>query len=216
MSEPSPQSLSGLSVFSLIAIVILGVIPIWGLINFGWGPGQVIVLFWIESLIVGIFTWQRVRDAERGQSANGGSPLLSMRFLVRYGPLWLLQGVLTWVLLLGFLPIGDGGWRGLAQDPNVWKAVMGIGLMLTLVHWREWARPQVWRGVEPSLEMFRPYGRVLALHLAVLIGFWIAAFAGGGREVAIALCVIKLVVDLGLALWAARFRIRFEPLVERS
>lgn len=216
MPERTTQPLTGLSIFSLIALVVMGVIPIWGLLYFDWNAGQVIVLFWIESLIVGVFTWLRVRDAERNPDSRAEPFQVSSFFLMHYGLFWLVHGVLTWVLLLVFLPSSDGGWRNIAQDSNVWKAVMGLLLLQTMVYWREWARPQAWRGADPSQEIFRPYGRVMALHLAVLIGFWIAAFAGGGREVAIILCVIKLVVDLVLALWAARFRIRFEPLVERS
>lgn len=196
-------------------MLIMGVIPIWGLIYFGWNAGQVIVLFWVESLIVGIFTWLRVRDTERNPQGQEGPFKLSGFFLVHYGLFWAVHGVLSWVLILIFLPDG-GGWRPILGDTNFWKAVTGVALLQTMVHWREWARPQAWRGADPSKEMFKPYGRVVALHLAVLIGFAIAALAGGGHEVAIALCVIKLLVDVALALWEAEFRIRFDPLVERT
>ena len=83
--------------------------------------------------------------------------------------------------------------------------------MLTMVHWRDWAGPEAWRGTDPAAEMFRPFGRVVALHLVVIARFWVIRLSGGARNPVILLGASKLMVDEAVALWQAGFRVRFEP-----
>lgn len=201
----------GLSVFSLLAIVVTGVIPIWGVLTQGWSAVQIVILFWMETLIVGVFTWMRLRDTERNPDAR--EPFrMSGFFLLHYGLFWLVHGLFAWLLVLVFLPDGgwDVAWSSTFADATFWKALIGVALLQTMVHWREWARPQAWRQADPTAEMFRPYGRVAALHLAVIAGFWVVALNGGSRELVILLCVAKLLIDVAVALWQAGFKVRFD------
>lgn len=207
-SQPSP---TGLSIFSLLAIIITGLIPIWGVLNYGWNAIQIVILFWMETLIAGVFTWLRVRDAERRPGSD--QPFrLSGFFLIHYGLFWLVHGVLTWMLVLVVLP--DGGWDGAVNatfaNQSFWMALIGVGLLATMSHWRDWARPQAWRQADPVAEMARPYARVGALHLAVIGGFWVVSLNGGSHDWVILLCAAKLVIDVAVALWLAGFKVRFE------
>lgn len=211
MGETADQTPRGLSIFSLLAIIVTGLIPIWGVTNYGWDAIQIVVLFWLETLLVGIFTWLRVRDAERN-AAQDEPFQLSAFFLIHYGLFWLVHGVLTWLLVLVFMPGGgwNAAWLSTFGDRSFWLALIGIGLMLTMMYWRDWARPQAWRGADPAVEMFRPYGRVVALHLAVIGGFWIVSLSGGARNLVILLCVAKMLIDVGVSLWQAGFKVRLE------
>ena len=69
MGETADQTPRSLSIFSLLAIIVTGLIPIWGVTNYGWDAIQIVVLFWLETLLVGIFTWLRVRDARGAPAA---------------------------------------------------------------------------------------------------------------------------------------------------
>jgi len=209
-TRPEPEP-TGLSIFSLLAVIVTGLIPIWGVVAFGWDAIQIVVLFWLETLIVGIFTWLRVRDAER-RSGFDEPFSLSGFFVVHYGLFWLVHGIITWLLVLVFLPGGgwDVAWRSTFGDVSFWKALVGVGLLQTLIYWRDWARPQAWREADPTTEMLRPYARVLALHLMVIAGFWVISLNGSARGLVILLCVAKLIADVSLALWQAGFKVRFE------
>ena len=211
MDRTSATPPPSLSVFSLMALVVTGLIPIWGVLQYDWDAVQIVILFWLETLIVGIFTWLRVRDAERNPGDPGPFKVSSF-FVVHYGLFWLVHGVLVWVLVLAFMP--GVGWSGALGstfgDQSFWLALIGIGLMQTMIHWRDWSRSEAWRGADPSAEMFRPYGRVFALHLVVIAGFWILTLTGGARNLVLVLCAAKLVIDVAACLWQAGWRVRFE------
>ncbi|MBN8553328.1 MAG: hypothetical protein J0L52_10590 [Caulobacterales bacterium] len=209
-TRPAPSP-TGLSIFSLLAIIVTGLIPIWGVLNYDWNAIQVVVLFWLETLVFGIFAWMRVRDTERLPGSHEPFHLRSF-FPVHYGLFWLVHGILTWVLVLVFMPAGgwDAAWSATFADRSFWMALIGVGLLQTMSHWRDWARPEAWRAADPSAEIRRPYARVGALHLAVIGGFWVISLSGSSRELVILLCGAKLVIDAAVALWQAGFKVRFE------
>ena len=213
MDETLASRPTGLSIFSLLAIIVTGLIPIWGVLHYGWDAVQIVILFWIETLIVGVFTWLRVREAERNPGDPGPFKVSSF-FVVHYGLFWLVHGVLVWVLVLVFMAgVGwSGAWSSTVGDQTFWLALIGVGLMQTMIYWRDWARPEAWRGADPSTEMFKPYGRVVALHLLVIAGFWVITLTGGARNLVIVLCAAKVVVDVAIALWQSGWRVRFEAM----
>lgn len=214
-TAPAP---GGVSFISLMAIIITGLIPIWGVHAYGWDAVQVVILYWFESLIAGVFTFFRVRTAETHDPAERGSPFgLSGFFVVHYGIFCLVHGVFAWLLAILVMAEGDAGavWASTLANGDFWSALIGVGLLQGMVFWREWARPRAWLTASASREMFRPYGRIAAMHLTVIAGFLLLGLSNASMLMVTILCGLKLVIDLALELWSARFRIRFEPVVER-
>ena len=45
---------------TLAAIIFANLIPIWGILNWGWDLGAILFLYWLESIIVGVFSLVRM------------------------------------------------------------------------------------------------------------------------------------------------------------
>lgn len=218
MAESPVTAPKGVSLFSVLAIVAGGLVPIWGVLHYGWDAVQVVILYWIETLIVGVFTHQRLLGVERQSRQDRDGPFRNSGFFVmHYGLFCLVHGVFAVLLAILVMADGDAGavWRATLANRDFWSAVVGVGLMQTMIFWREWVRPQAWRTADGTAEMFRPYGRVLAMHFMVLAGFLLIGLTNAPMLMVLILCGAKLVVDLLLELWPHGFRIRFEPIVER-
>ena len=218
MADTQAAAPGGVSLISLIALAVGGLIPIWGVHAYGWDAVQVVILYWIETLVVGVFTWLRVAGAERHARSEAGQPFkVSSFFVMHYGLFALVHGIFAWLLAILMMANGDAGavWGATLANGDFWSATMGLVLLQGMVFWREWARPQAWRTADAQTEMVRPYGRVFAMHVAVIVGFLLIGLADAPVLMVLILCGLKLVIDLGLELWSAGFRVRFEPLVER-
>lgn len=220
MAEPAAPERPGVSFLTLAAIVVLGLIPIWGVLNHGWSALQIVMLFWVETVVVGVFTWMRLRDIERlrpeaHNPVSGGSS--SLFLALHYGIFTLVHGV--FVIVMGMVGPAEGWFdeslSDVLADRGFWMAVVGVVLLLGLGHWRDWARPEAWRTAGLGRELFRPYSRIIAMHIAVVGGVWVILGLGGAAWLVVLLCGLKLVGDLLIELILAGFRVRFEPVMDR-
>lgn len=206
--------------FTLLAIVLLGAIPIWGVLHYGWDAAQIVLLFWVETVVVGVFTWMRLKDIEgrrpgADNPVSGGSS--SLFFVMHYGIFTTVHGVAVVVMAIVGANLGwfDRSVVSMLTDSSLWTGIAGVILLVGMAHWREWARPQAWREAELGRELFRPYSRIVAMHIAVVGGVWVIMATGGAAWLVVLLCGLKLVMDLIIELAMAGFRVRFEPVVER-
>ena len=218
LPEPTPASPR---VFA--GIVIGNLIPILGVLFLGWDAGAILILYWIENFIVGVFTLPRILFAQGpaapAGSAIGGTPLaervfMAAFFCVHYGMFWVGHGVFALTLAASFrspAALSDnpvGAVEALASREAAVSFLIAIGAMVVLHafgFWREFLKTGLWRTATPGGEMFRPYGRLFVLHLTVLLGAFGLATLGAPAWTMIVLCVGKMVLELTLA-GASAFR----------
>ena len=61
---------------------------------------------------------------------------------------------------------------------------------------REWWSTGLWRRSSPMMEMFRPYGRIVVLHVTVLAAAWCLSETSAPAAAVLLLCIMKAVVEL--------------------
>lgn len=208
----------GISVLSLLAIVVLGAIPAWGVHAYGWEAAEVSVFYGCESLIVAAFAFARMITAEHPGSAGPGSRLRPrVATAIPYGLLSVAVGLLAWLVAVFVLSDGDAGAVRVRTfgSGDFWSALMGVALLQGMVFWREWVRTKAWMGAGAAEEAMASYGRIAPLVVAIP-GLGLMGLAHATATPALlALCALKLLCDLLLTLRRARFRVRFDPVVER-
>lgn len=171
---------------SIVAIgisVTMNVLTLIGVIAWHWPAGNVFLLFWLENVVIGMISLVRVVSARGPETSpatlkvNGrpvrGTPLrYGMFFALHYGIFCLVHGVFTVIVALRLGVEPSFFWLGF---PVIVIAVRYLVELLATWFGRGGLRAVV----SPQQAMTQPYPRVIVLHLAVLIAFWLGLDVGG-------------------------------------
>ena len=213
LSPPSRPSLP-----AIVGLVAVNLIPLAGALWWEWSLLSLLVIYWIESGVVGLANVPKIllaagSDAEtpRITATIDGSPIdlsgpahpadglaiypenvpIALFFLAHYGIFWVVHGVFVFSF-----PLWAPGPVGGIDAATV--ALGGTGMLLShgLSFAVNFVGREEYRSVSPHEQLFEPYGRVFVLHLTVLFGaFLLNAF--GEPVLGVALLVgLKIVVDL--------------------
>jgi hypothetical protein len=226
---------AGSAVAAVIALLVANAIPIVGVAFLGWSLWTILVLYWLENGIVGLWNVPRMLLARGPETVAlaASTPVLGTGcqrlllipfFAVHYGIFWLGHGLFL-MLLPGFAlfggafdqstfpvaPIGsgfppDGVFGGPIQGNGFGtvdtRAVVFGGLAMFVSHGVSFFQNYIGRGeylqTTAGKQMIAVYGRVVVLHLTILLGAFAIAALGAPIWVLVILVIGKTVLDLGL------------------
>jgi len=176
---------------SVLMLIGVNIIPLLGVLMLGWNVGFIMLLYWLETVIIGLFNIPKILTAQKtpqGTNAKvgvGGRLFIVIFFAVHYG-IFNFGHYAFLKDMFDLPPIGL----------DVLIAVAGLGLshgVSLIVNWfgkREYAHN------DPSLQMFKPYGRVVIMHVVIILGgFFVLAFKGAWI-VLVLLIVLKTLADV--------------------
>jgi hypothetical protein len=204
----------GSSYGALIALVLANLIPLAGVIFLGWSVWQILIIYWLENGIVGLYNVLKMQKAEGTDEAsatvtiNGRRPVGDAKsslipfFCLHYGIFWTVHGVFVLTLpLFGASETGGESSLGTTPDPLVLViAVIALLISHGVSYWFNFIGGGEYKRVSAAGQMFKPYGRLVALHLTIIFGA-IAISITGAAIVALAILVLlKLALDIGLHL----------------
>ena len=184
-------------------ILLLNLIPVGGVLWLGWDAGQILMLYWVENVIVGVTSLIRILTAQdRPAPAQGPPPEHPVKigcfFIVHYGLFTLVHGVFT-MILAGKAVGGSGAlWDRVFANSTFHWAMLAAAILQVVILVREWWAGGLWRRSTPYMEMFRPYGRIVVLHITVLAGAWCLSETSAPVWAVLILCLMKAVVELVL------------------
>lgn len=184
-------------------------IPVLGVLLWGWRLSDLILLYWIENGVVGLYTIAKIvasrpAGVPRAKLIMGkvsGVPF----FVLHYGLFWLIHGLFV-VALFG----GPGPTIPVQPHTFFFAAVIvtwlradvyalpALGLLLS--HGVSFLTNYLGRGeyrrLGPDELMLLPYGRVALLHLVVMAGGFLVLFLGQAQPVLLLFVAVKVAVDL--------------------
>ena len=180
----------------------------WGVLALGWSPFIVIMLYWFENVVIGVFSLAKIllTGAHLGAASLVGVLSTGVFFIVHYGMFTVGHGVLL-VQLFGSTELGRGATDGslfaplgatlhyLLSDREGWLAVIAIiavhaGLFI------QWSLRT--RELPTALnELIRaPYGRIIVLHITLIAGAFLMQAFHAPKFGALLLIALKLAYDL--------------------
>ena len=189
-AQPLPPDRS-----SLWVLVALNLLPAVGAGFFGLRVQELVMLYWLENLVIGLFHLWRIRVA----ALPGVKGVMQAAFIAHYGIFCMLHGVILATL---FRPQGAGiSLAGsVAEALNDVAGVLAL-LALVVVHGYGFVRDVQSRRMQVGdtllALMLAPYRRILVLHLFVMVGGLMFAGAEGG-----AMATLFVLIKTGLDVWS--------------
>jgi hypothetical protein len=215
---------------AVVALIVANAVPLFGVLFLGWNVWTILTIYWLENGVVGFFNVLKMSKAAGTDPVGSGvtatmngrpiagsaKAVLIPFFIVHYGIFWLVHGVfiLTLPMLQAFGAIGVGffggpvfgdvpsdGGAGIASDPGAIAFVLiglfishGISYRLNYIGRGEYLRTSVVR------QMAAPYGRLVILHVTIILGGMAIAFTGAPAAAVFILVLLKTALDLGFHL----------------
>lgn len=186
---------------SVIFLIAMNAIPVFGVFAFGWDVGTLLLLYWLESVVIGLLNVPKMLAC---QGSDIGSNVRSNRrslvflcvfFLIHYGGF----SVGHYVFLDSFF----------TSVPPLTSLVSDIlsaqGLLITMVglwvsHFFSMVRNFYGKGEyktrSPNKQMFIPYGRVFVMHIVIILGGALVQAFGAPILALILLVILKTGIDL--------------------
>ena len=182
------------------ALVLIGAnaIPLLGVMFFQWTVFSILLLYWSENVVVGVFNILRMAVAEpRNIAANAGKLFLIPFFTVHYGMFTFVHGMFVLALF------GPGGpsMSPAALLAAVRAAGIGYGVLaIALSHGFSFVHNYLGSGeyqrTSTSALMAQPYARVVVLHITILAGGFLTQAVGAPALALVVLIAAKTGIDL--------------------
>lgn len=183
-----------------LGTVAVNVIPLAGVIWFGWSVFEVLLLYWFENVAVGIAHAARLGISTRTNAVAGGWGTTSF-FAMHYGIFTFVHGVFV-IVFFGVVQGGVMELQGGFAEPVL--AIMGWQAAILAF---DYFRSEGFKGRLPDDMFFEPYPRVFALHLTVVLGGWFIEEVGAPVWALAILVAVKTFADLAIMFWNMSFTV---------
>lgn len=216
--------------WAVAALVGANLVPLVGVLFWGWSTFDLMLLYWFENGVIGLFTVLKMLLTGGPEGSRGGAGLVGKLFFAgffafHYGAFWSAHGFFVVALFgpggvfgttgpeLGGLLSGPFGFFGGGlpiAERYLDGALLASAMGLVLSHGASFVGNVLQRGEDlrtaPNVLMARPYGRVMVLHVTLVLGAFLV-MALGEPVAALALFVaLKTAVDLNAHVRAHRSR----------
>lgn len=186
-----------------ITLIATNLLPLAGVLLWGWKAFDILFLYWAENVVIGIFNVLKMIFLIKRRKIWLAFPIVPF-FVFHYSGFVAVHGVFV-VLLFGLALTKNAA----GQPPNIEDVLHGIvtdpffGLAaaaLVFSHGVSFfvnylGRDEIARTSLPDL-MVAPYGRIVVMHLTILIGGFVAMAAGQPLWALVLLTVMKTAGDL--------------------
>ena len=196
---------------SSVVLVLANLVPLVGVLLFGWRAFDILMLYWVENVVIGVINVMRMAVC-RGESKWFLTPF----FVIHYGIFCF--GHLAAVTAVFSESFGTGNaWQYFLGDPSgsdwrspLWIAIASIVASHLFSYFSNFIASGEYRRTSPRELMQRPYGRIVVLHVTIIIGAALIQWLGSPVSMLVVLIAAKIALDLKLHT-AERDRFSPEP-----
>lgn len=189
-------------------LILANLLPLVGVYLWGWSLTDLLLLYWLENAVVGAYTILTLLVAWR-EGPSTVTKIATKLFMVpfftfHYGMFWFVHGLFLMTFFgggprlpgqpQGFLlaPLEDALSRG---DAFMWP-LLAIAVSHGVAFVTQFLATGEFRTASENEVMVRPYGRVVVLHITIVVGGFLAAFLGPSQGVLVMFVFVKIVADV--------------------
>jgi hypothetical protein len=185
-------------------------VPVFGIIFFGWHALPLLVFYWIENVIIGVLNIPKIvlSGVTKPMPEPVIGPVLAAFFAFHYGMFCFIHGVFIFALFT----LGDSMQSGVeptrgsfdliarvlsvVNDADLFWGVFVLASVRAAEFAILWVGGKQWLLSEPKTQMFEPYGRAIVMHLTMFIATMPVIALGQPLLVVLALALLKTALEL--------------------
>jgi len=173
----------------LVLLIAINLLPIAGTFQFGWSLYTLLLLYWAENAIIGLYTIAKIFNASKKSELGKSRSYQVIFFITHYSTFWVLHGaVLVTVMQMAGSQVHGG-------VILFFTALILYAVQHGVSHRANWIGAREFEGISSTEAMVLPYLRVIGVLLLTIIG-GIAVWKMGEPPIALAmLAALKLGID---------------------
>jgi hypothetical protein len=209
-----------------LATVLVGLIPLYGILYWGWDTFQMLMLYWIETVVIAFWTMRRLARLPEEQARRGKVQIepagfsMTWFFTLHAGIFITVHFVFLWAFFSWdwFQKVHGVGslFYELLIANGIWIAILSILIIHTVSYLAEPApaATRIESRVGNRIVRARPsesgdavmpiigalYVRIIVLQIGIIFGAVISGFSGSLAPLVIVI-VLKALIDLGLGVY---------------
>jgi hypothetical protein len=180
---------------SSIALIVANLVPVAGAAFLGWSLGDVMVLYWAESAVIGFFNLLKIIVIGRW-----GALLYGPFFVGHFGGFMAVHFLFIYSLFVAGIhnqPDVSGDLSRVAKlFIALWPALAALFISHAYSFLVNFLGREEYLGRTVSDQMTEPYSRIIFMHLVLIFGGGLTLFLNSAAPVLLAVIVIKIYVDL--------------------
>lgn len=214
--------LRGMLRMSSIALILANLVPLGGVLLLGWQVFDVVMIYWAENVIIGLLNVMRMAVCEGGilqlgagqqaikpnltntqaatlsRVSTGLKFFLIPFFIFHYGMFCLAHLMAITGILGKDRNLDQSSTLEIAQswESAFWLAVAAIFLSHLISFFLNFIGQNEYQRTDLRQLMTRPYGRIVVLHIAVILGAGLTMALGSPVYMLAVLIALKVGIDL--------------------
>jgi len=195
---------------TLLALIAANIVPLIGVLCWEWSVSSVLILYWFENVVIGVLNIAKIVLSAAPDEPAAAKFFYVPFFTVHYFAFCGAHGVFLFSLFGdsdGYFPTPSGLGLVSALERAVdifWTPLALAAAALALSHLYSFVRNFLLGGeylkIGARRLMSAPYGRVVALHVTIIGGGFVATMLASPIWVIVILVVVKTAVDLKMHL----------------
>ena len=175
-----------------LLLITANLVPLGGVLWFGWQIGELFLLYWIESAIIGLFNVAKMLVI-----GHWPAIVMAIFFTGHFGAF--MVGHLLFIYSF-FVQVDPARSVPLAQVAAQFSVLWPAMLALTISHGfsfiTNFMGHQEYLGKSVKQQMSEPYGRIFIMHITIILGGFLVMWLGAPLMSLILLVALKSGADL--------------------
>ena len=188
---------------SFIALIAANLFPVYGVVFLRWEVFPLLMLFWLENIIIGVYNVLRMLLAAPGEAAGWGEKLFVIPFFcVHYGMFALGHGLFLFGVFGGYF-MGDMPFPPdaavvlqIIREAQVEWAILALAVSHGLSFVLNYIGRGEYRQASAGQLMAQPYARVVLLHVTIILGGFLVVALQSPIAGLLFLVVLKTALDI--------------------
>ena len=178
---------------STLALIVANLVPVAGAVFFGWNLGDVMVLYWAESAVIGFYNLCKLIKINRWTGILSG-----VLFIAHFGAFMAVHFLFIWGIFVKGLADSSGG--DLTEVARLfvglWPALLALFVSHGISFFKNFLGKREYVGRNVSKQMAEPYGRIALMHVVLIFGGGLTIIFGEPTPVLLVVIAGKIWFDV--------------------